>query len=428
MIHRLSIAAAFLMPLAVLAEMLARAVDVPFLDEWSWASLAVATREGTLTWSAIAAQHNEHRNVVANLIFLAIDRTIGWNVLAEQLVSFLILLKGQAAAWFLVRATAPPQRRWPLFAALSLLLWSLAQWENFALGYNIGWNVCTTALLVLLAALATPAGPVRFAYAAAAAFVATFASAQGVLLWPIGFALLALHAPRRLPFLATWSVLAAATAAAFLAGYHAPAATAGAFPAGTVALYVLTVLGTPVGAWWGLDGAIAVGALALAAFAWFVTRPGIAAPTRAVWSCAAFYAVGNAAIVGASRWPFGLASALSSHYAALGLFLFAAVAGLIAASWSALPRLPRWAAAGTAAVVAYGLLDADLHGNRAWQLFAVARHAEVCALAAHDDAALATLADADTAWVEREAAALARVGDVPYRAAESGCRPARKGV
>jgi hypothetical protein len=243
-IRRAAIAAALLMPLAVLYLMLRRAVNVPFLDEWSWAALSVALHRGTLDWSTIAAQHNEHRNVVANLIFLAIDRTIGWNILAEQFVSFALLAVAQVAAWLLVRQTAAPARRRTLFAVISLLLWSLAQWENFALGYNVGWNVCTAALFVLLSALASRADPARLLTAAAAAILATFASAQGLMLFPVGLLLVACNARRRGVALAVWSAIAAATLAVFLHGYAAAPATGGP-PPGTFVLYVLTVLGTP---------------------------------------------------------------------------------------------------------------------------------------------------------------------------------------
>ena len=87
-------------------------------------------------------------------------------------------------------------------------------------------------------------------------------------------------------------------------------------------------------------------------------------------------------------------------------------------------RVPRWKLVAAGIIIAYGVLDADLHGNRAWQLYTMARHDEVCALARHDDAALVTLADADTAWVEREAAALAAVNDLPYRDALPACATA----
>ena len=411
MIRRISVAAALLMPLVVGFLMLRRAVNVPFLDEWSWAALSVALHRGTLAWPDIVAQHNEHRNVVANLIFLGIDRTIGWNILAEQLVSFALLVIAQIAAWFLTA------RRWPLFAAISLLLWSLAQWENFALGYNVGWNVCTAALFVLLASFAARIDAPRMLLAAFAATVATFASAQGALLFPIGFALIAYNARRRALALIVWSAIAAAAAAVFFSGYVAAPGSGGP-PVGTFVLYVLTVLGTPIGAWWGLSGCVAVGALAFRCR----NEPRV----LAVWSCAAFYAVANAVLIAWSRFALGLDSALSSHYAALALFLYVAVAGLAAARWEAIVRGPRWALVAAGVVIAYGVLDADLHGNRAWQLYTIARHDEVCALARHDDAALTTLADADTAWVEHEAADLAAVNDLPYRDALPACAAATR--
>jgi hypothetical protein len=421
-IRRVSAAVALAMPLIVLFLMLRRAVNVPFLDEWSWAALAVAVHHGTLTWSDIVAQHNEHRNVVANLIFVAIDRAIGWNILAEQLVSFAFLAIAQAAAWLLVRETTAPARRWPLFAAISLLLWSLAQWENFALGYNVGWNVCTAALFVLLAALAPRVDAARVVVALAATLLATFASAQGVLLMPIGLALVARDPRWRWPAIGVWSVAAAAMLAAFFHGYvRAPASAAP--PPAVFAAYFLTVLGTPIGAWWGLGACVAVGALGLAGFAVLAWRCR-ADPALAVWSCAAFYAVASAALITGSRFALGFDSALSSHYAALALFLYVAIAGLIAQAWEPIARVTRWKLVAAAVLIAYGVLDADLHGNRAWQLYTLARHDEVCALARHDDAALVTLADADTAGVERAAAALAAVNDLPYRGALAACAPA----
>lgn len=423
MMRPLALVAAFIMPAIVLALMIARFVNVPFLDEWSWTALSVALHHGTLSWSDVFAPHNEHRNVVANLVFVAIDRTIGWNILTEQLVSFALLCIAQIAAWYLVRATTQPSRRLVLFAVCSLLLWSLAQWENEALGYNVGWNACTAAAFVVLATLAGGAAPWRVALAASAIVIATFSSAQGAVLFPIAFVLIALDRPNRARGLAAICLVAALTGAAFLAGYTAsprgPRPSIGAFVA-----YALTVLGTPIGAWWGISGCIAVGALTLAGFVWLVLRSGAERRVTIVWSCAALYALAGTVAIANSRYTFGMLAALSSRYAAIAFFLDIAVAGLIAAAWGPIARAPRWIVIACGVVIAYGVLDADLHGNRAWQLYAIARRSEVCALARHDDTALRTLANADTATTEREAAALASVNDVPYRDAERACAPA----
>ncbi len=409
------------MPLIILAMMLRRAVQLPFQDEWTCTALSVALHHGTLTWPLIWAQHNEHRDLVGNLIFLALDRTLGWNVVAEQLVSFAILVVGQSAAWQIVRSTTPPARRWPLFAVVTLLMWTLAQYQNFAIGYTVGWNVCTTAFLVLLAALSERAGIVRFAIAAVCAVVAPFASDQGVLLFPLGFVLLARQADRRVPALIVWSVIAIATGAAFLSGYHVPVAAAHAPPAGVVLVYLLTVLGNPIGAWWGLATCAAVGLLGLAGFARLVVRPEIDARVRLVWLCAALYAIVNAVIIALSRWPLGLETALASHYAAITLFLFVGIAGLTAAAWDAVAGLPRPALIAAGVLIAYGVLDADLHGNRAWQMYTHDRRTEICALAVHDDAVLTKLGDIDGAEIEPDVTALIAVNDLPYRAALSGC-------
>jgi hypothetical protein len=424
MIRPIAIATSVLAPLAVAFFMLLQAVNVPFQDEWSWAVLSVALHRGALTWNDVLNQHGEHRNIVANLIFLAIDRSMGWNILAEELVSFALLAVAQIAAWFLVAAVVPPARRWPLFAVISALLWSFSQWENFALGYNVGWNVCTMALFVLLALFASRIDMPRLALGAAMAILATFSSAQGALLFPIGFVLIARNAQPRARALGIWGAATIAAAVLFLSGYVAAPVAAFASPVMFIR-YVLTVLGSPIGAWWGLSACIAVGSLALIGFGVLAFRCRREERAIAVWSCAAFYAIINAAIIAEARFLLGPESALISHYAGLALFLYVAVAGLAATSWETIARLPRWVLITAGLIAAYGVIDADFHGSRAWQLYAIARRDEICSLARRDgNAALTILAGIDQASAERRAQELGAVNDLPYRDALQACRTA----
>jgi hypothetical protein len=151
-----SVIIALLAPAILTATTIRCSVNVPFFDEWEWADLAYHAKTGTLTFAQIVAPHNEHRNTVPNVVFLLLDRWGSWNILHEQLVSLALIIVAQLALWRLVRGTIPGIRGTMAFAAMAVVLCGLGQWENFALGYNIGWNICTAGAIVVVALLTAP--------------------------------------------------------------------------------------------------------------------------------------------------------------------------------------------------------------------------------------------------------------------------------
>jgi hypothetical protein len=303
-------------------------VNVPFYDEWEWADLSYHARTGTLTFSQLYAPHNEHRNTIPNLVFLLIDRLASWNVLDEQLFSLAVLVAGLVILWRLMRRTISGTRGAIAFAAMSVALCSLGQWENFGLGYNIGWNICTTAVIAVVALLTAPRRSWKHVVLAALiAALASFSSGQGLLLWPIG--LFAIILVPREPYRTSvaWFAVAVAVVAAYYSDYHviSPTPLAGLGQAASVVQYSLTYLGYAIRSGSGLVqaeffGAAVLLALALAFCADLQADRGRFA-RNAPWYALALYALLGAAFTAVTRLNLGLETATESHYFAIAVFL-----------------------------------------------------------------------------------------------------------
>jgi hypothetical protein len=372
-------------PLLLIVSTIRWSVDVPFLDEWDWADLAYHSRTGTLSFAEIIAPHNEHRNAIPNLVFLLFDRFGSWNILHEQLFSLAVIVVGQVILWRLVRRNIPGTRGALTFAAMSLVLCSLGQWENFALGYNIGWNICTTAAIAVVALLTAHRRSAKhLALAAALAGAATFSSGQGLLLWPVGLAAIAL-VPRDLPRSAVaWLVAGALVVVLFYTDYHvAPAVQpAGLRDALSCVLYAFTYIGTALRGGSGstqatITGALLVGAFCVAAWTRASRFTRVQVVRHAPWYAFGFYAILGAAFTAVARVRMGPDSATASHYVAVALFLEIAIVGLVAASWPQLRRSSRrnWRIAFVAAAVF--ALGTEIHGIVSFQRYAADRHREI---------------------------------------------------
>lgn len=418
---RTSAAIAVLAPLILIVSTIRWSVDVPFWDEWDWADLVYHARTGTLTFAEIVAPHNEHRNTIPNIVFVLLDRFGSWHVFHEQLVSLAIIIGGQIVLWRLIRRTVPGARGAMTFAAMSFVVCGLGQWENFALGYNIGWNICTTAAIAVVALLsARRRTGWHVALAAAIAFAASFSSGQGLLLWPVGLLTIAL-VPRNARRSATaWMLAGVVVIALFYTDYHVVASGQGARLGDALpcVVYALTYLGSAL-----RDGSgnvqATIGGVVLAAAFCIVTWADVAHRERstmvrhAPWYAFALYALLGAAFTAAARVRMGLDSATANHYVAVALFLELAIVGLVASSWPRLRGSSRrnWRVALMAgAILAVG---AEFHGMVAFKEYAADRRLEIDELQ-RGGPDLVRLAYPDPDHLAHLLAEMRAVHDVPY--------------
>jgi hypothetical protein len=413
-----AIAIALLAPISLVVTTLPSVVNVPFMDEWAWAPLAYHARTGTLTADLLFAPHNEHRNVLPNLVFLAIDHIIGWDVRAESAFSLAVFIGADGLLWQLVRRTIPGLRGLVAFALVSLVLCSFGQWENFVLGYNIGWNLCTLGIIAMVLLLTSPQRGIRACVAAAlVAAGASFSSGQGFVLWPCGLGLIALAGRKAVAAIAIWLVCAGVVSAGYFFDYHPDALVipADARPTSATSFF-FAFLGGVLRPGSGSSQAVLCGAvvlLALIVAVAFAYRSSARRDAYAPWLALAAYGLLGAALTAIGRHVLGDDYAIDSHYEAIAVFIPLATIGIVAVSWFEVPARVRSAWATAAALLILLTFGVDTHGLRYIHQYAAARRAEVAALPSGGPD-LVTLAFPDRAELREFLGELRAVHDTPF--------------
>ncbi|KAB8145721.1 hypothetical protein F8S13_01145 [Chloroflexia bacterium SDU3-3] len=246
---------ALIPPLYVIILILTLTVDVPFADQWALVPLLQHAYQGRLNLGELWAQHNEHRLLFPRLLMLGLAWLTGWSTRAEMLAN--VALASATCGLLLWQVRASARRAGgaapALAPILSLMIFSLGQSENWWGGWNI--QIFLNVLGACAAILLLGAGEQRWGrllLAAGCSVVASFSYSNGLLLWPLGAALLAAgggwrRGQRR--YLAAWLACGAATVGAFFHGYswtsQTPSADAVLGQIGSYAGYALTYLGAP---------------------------------------------------------------------------------------------------------------------------------------------------------------------------------------
>jgi len=378
-------AAALLPPLFLLGMYLLFSVDMPYLDQWEFVPFLEKSLTGTLTVQDFWAQHNEHRLVFPRVIMLALARLTHWDIRCELAVNFLlgvaifVLLAAQMRVTARSGGLHGEHRLYPL---ISVLVFSLSQWQNWFLGWQLQEFLSLLAAQGVVFLLSGPELHRRqLPGAAALGIVAAFSFANGMLVWGVGLVLVLMIRPARrewrAAFPAIWLGTAVLVTVAYLHGYrtpsyHPPVSSLWIhlrdYPA-----YVLVYLGQPV-INWSLRGAAAAGAIGLASWAgllaWLYAKRGTPAQLLAPYLGLGLYALGSAALTGVARVGFGIEQALSSRYITMANPLWAAVIVLVWLAWASRSgsegSVSRRRGQAVAVLFALLLIGASLYGAYRW--------------------------------------------------------------
>lgn len=370
------LAAAAMFPVALaLYVMCTNWVSVPHWDAWQTPGQQIAAWcRGTLTFSDLFSQHNEHRPFFPRLGYVTMAVAFGWDVRREMAAGFLLLCVASAGLYLLLRQSGVSRAiSLAALALMNLLLFTPRQYENLLSGTEGASFLPTVALLCALAmnqsrssfALKTTAN-------AALALVGTYTFGNGMLLWPLAFPLSSSDDETRARRL-LWRALYIATGAAAIMAYfisyeHPPLAPAPAHlinDAGGMLNFVARWLGafflTPAP---GLIGGITL--TAFAAVALITVRT---ATWRAYlpWLFLGAYAAASGALAARSRLGFGLEMAGDARYSAFAVFFHIALVGLFA---TMLGRARQRAAAARAVQLAAGLYATAVVGLSVHAYFA----------------------------------------------------------
>lgn len=321
---------AWLVPAAAVLYLVLRyGVNVPYWDQWDLIPSFVALADGSLRWSDLLAQHNEHRIFFPRLVMLALGVLTRWNVVAEMLLGVALavanLLVLAALARPVLRLAGTAARLWAAFT-VSVMVFSFTQWENWLWGWQIQWFL---AVLAAISSVALATGSLRSARpwahvsgAAAAAVVCQFSIASGAAVWVVAGLVLACHRDRR-RILPVWVLGAVVVTGLYLIGYvrppHHPSPLVVLDRPGTFLLYFTYYLSGPLGrtAMIGVAALVAFAGLAAIAFARHRREPELVVP----WIAIAAFAGANAVLTGIGRVGFGADQGLSSRYVTIALLL-----------------------------------------------------------------------------------------------------------
>jgi hypothetical protein len=355
-------------PAAVLHLIASRAVNVPYSDEWSLVLFVLKAHAGTVSWSDLWAQHNEHRIVSLRLISLLLLPFTGFNLVTYMLIAFAMATTSLMLMWRALRWTfpaAPGELPLALSIVVSLFVFSLVQWETWIHSMPALQGQLTTlcAAVTVWALSRWPQRPLALVVSGLATVLSMTALASGLLLWCAVIVTQVLHRWARREVVRGVALSGSGVLLVMVAAYFSAYTRPSWHPDPLASLqtpfallpFIAAYLAMPVA--YGRSGSLAadIGVVASAVSAVLLILTVIdsrRAPGRSAdavpWMTLWLYSVGVAIVTAAGRAGLGLGAAFAPRYAAAASLFWVASAVIGALWWrrhrEALPRPWRIAA------------------------------------------------------------------------------------
>ncbi|MCL4486055.1 MAG: hypothetical protein M1537_06990 [Nitrospirae bacterium] len=194
--------------------------NVPEGDDYTALTLVRKSYLGTLTFFDLWKNHNGHRMLFPNLLFLLDGRLFHFNLKILMYfgwlfttISFVFLYlvfrkNNRLSAWGMV--------------PVAFLIFTLSQAINILWGFQIAWYLilaCLSGMIFLL--VNKNEKPWAYFSAACLGIIASFSSFQGLFLWPSGLVCLLLL-NFRLKKIVGWILISCLTVWIYFSGYNAP--------------------------------------------------------------------------------------------------------------------------------------------------------------------------------------------------------------
>lgn len=288
-------------------------VNTPWWDQLSFIDLMTKLHNGQLKLYDLWVQHNEHRILVPQAVELITGKLTGFNFRVPVLLNFATAFISFGVLMHLLRQTFGSRLTRALLAIpMAWLLFSPIQWVNWLWGFqlafymSVGFTIFTIWLLVQRR---YPQNVWWLVITLMAASLTTYCNGNGLLIWPIGLAILLWQRTNRQHLIA-WCTTGLVLIASYLYKFHrsldSPKFSTLIKEPVAVIKYVLGYLGrnlalTPTTARWA--GSILITALCISA--WYVYKRNRLGVIIA-WLGIAAYAFGTAVLAASSRLNFGI--------------------------------------------------------------------------------------------------------------------------
>ena len=202
-------------------------VNVIVLDEWDFVPLLQKMMGGTLSFSDLFAQHNEHRIPFARMVMLALGKLTQYNTVAEMFVSWVLICFAGLLIFYVYWMNLSHSSHTRLllgFLPVSFLLFSLKQYESILFGFPCHIYLMTFGAVLAFALLEVSRKiDVWFVLCILGAILASFSFIVGLMVWPTGLLQILISERKRglcKPVL--WCFAGAIAFASYFGGYVKP--------------------------------------------------------------------------------------------------------------------------------------------------------------------------------------------------------------
>jgi hypothetical protein len=311
-------------------------VDLPFEDQWDFVPLLEKSHESNVAFADLTAQHNEHRLFFPRIIMLGLAHLGQWNIAYELAMNLLLGIAIFTALVLLIlhskKELKSDELIW-MIPIISLITFSLSQWENWLWGWQIQIFLCVLSIVTGIILLSSS----RFqwwklAVSIGCGIVAVFSFANGFLYLLIGAAILLFNPSftnkkEKWLSLSAWIAVSLGIAAAYFYNYQSPPNTHSVLTAlqnpGEYLGFVFKFIGSPMTAF--NRNAFFLGIIAFIIYfilLWLLYKHKVSFKTVFPFLALSLYSIGSAFLTGLGRGGISSSAAMSSRYTSFSQFFW----------------------------------------------------------------------------------------------------------
>ncbi|MBN2588963.1 MAG: hypothetical protein JXA96_03800 [Sedimentisphaerales bacterium] len=191
-------------------------IHVPYWDEWEFVTLLEKFHNHTLTIGDFWAQHSEHRIFFPRLLMLLFAHISGWNIYYELFFSIIFATISLCFLFSLLDNTQASKNNSIIKVIISLLIFSMAQYENWSFGWAIQIFMSMTGVIAAIWSVDKWQGQMRgLIIAIFAAIFANYSFGSGILIWPSVLFMLVFQKKWKLKHIIIWLVTGCATVGSY---------------------------------------------------------------------------------------------------------------------------------------------------------------------------------------------------------------------
>ena len=162
-------------------------VNVPWLDEWNYLPIIDKFLSGTITFSDLWSQHNEHRLVILNILVPLLASVTHYNVKIEMYISWIVSLGSFLVILKLyIEKFGKSLKSLMMFIPAAWLFFSLIQYENIIMGTQLQVYLTVFGFICAIYFIRNNNSYLNLLAAIIFGVVSTFSQINGLIVWPIG--------------------------------------------------------------------------------------------------------------------------------------------------------------------------------------------------------------------------------------------------